>query len=803
MKKQSLNFDWLRMLGEPPMGPFADNVQIDKVDLPDDFILELPRAAENPGGPANAYFPANCARYEKILPFDPAWEGKTVLLDLDGSYMLTEIYLNRSRIGYHPYGYTGYLCDLTNTLRQGDNKLLIQTQSRQPSTRWYSGGGIFREVSIWTGGRAHIRPWDLFVTTPAISDEQATAHIEADVTNASGETVQAKISFKIKSACGCVAAAGETDITIPANGCEKTALDIAIPSPKKWSCEEPNLYTCEAAVTVGGELTDEAATTFGVREIVITPEEGFKLNGERIKLRGGCIHHDNGPIGARAMPAAEERKLRILKEAGYNAVRSAHNPPSCALLDAADRLGMLVLDESFDCWVEQKPSQDYHLFFEDWWERDTVAMVKRDRNHPCVWAYSIGNEIPEFFNRSNGKHWAKVQAECVHKWDPTRPVTAALANMMGFEEKKDDGGDKHPPMKPFDLTVPADGYLKPGDKDSFYDGAHEAAEVLDVVGYNYSFRRMGYDRIMHPERAVVGFESGPVETYDTWQAVMENDNVLGDHIWTAFDNMGEAGVGRPHWDLSGPFEFMGPYPWLSCHQGDHDLVGDRRPQGYYRKLMWKKDSGVHLFTTRPEDTGRPFFGPGWHWEDIVRTWTFDKKWIGKPVRAVVYSDADEVEFICNGKSMGRSKVVRLTADCIFPYEPGVLEAVGYKDGAEYCRDRIETTGAPVSIRLYAEKGGIAADGMDLAYVWAELTDAEGRRVYNADCELNVSVSGAGTLLGLGSGNPCTAENYGTGRRVTFRGRALAVVRAAREPGEAEVCVTTPGLPSEKIVIAVK
>ncbi len=799
MKKQSLNFDWLRFIGEPAMGPVASLAKPELVNLPDDAVLELERGAENIGGAPNAYFPAACARYQKTIGFDPAWQDKTVLLDIDGSYMLTEIFLNKSKIGYHPYGYTGYLCDLTDTLQEGENTLLLLTQSRQPSTRWYSGGGVFREVGLWTGGKVHIAPWDLFVSTPEVSAEKAVVRVEADVTNKTGDAVSATVGICLKAACGKVVGTGETQIEIGASAAAKAVAEISIENPKLWDNDDPYLYKAQAVVTVNGETTDEAETTFGVRKIEISGAEGFKLNGVRMKLRGGCIHHDNGPIGARAMPDAEERKLRILKEAGYNAVRSAHNPPSTALLDAADRLGMFVLDESFDCWVEAKPAQDYHLYFEDWWERDTTAMVKRDRNHPSVWAYSIGNEIPEYFGRSNGVYWARVQADCVRKWDPTRPVTTALANIHGFDEaekkgqvKKNAGG---PPLLGWDLTKPADGYMQPGDEDKFYDGTKEACEALDVIGYNYSFRRMGYDRIMHPEKAVVGFESQPVETYDTWQAVMDNDNVLGDFIWTAFDNMGEAGVGRPLWQLGGKFEFMGPYPWLACHQGDHDLVGERRPQSYYRKLMWKQDSGVHLFTTRPEDTGRPFWGTGWHWEDVVQTWTFEDKWIGEPVRMVAYSDADEVEFFVNGTSKGKSKVVRLNADITVAYEPGVIEAVGYKDGVEIGRDRIETTGKAVGVRLIAEKSEIGANGMDLAYVWAELVDSEGRRVYGDDRELSVNVSGAGTLLGLGSGNPCTAENYGTGRRLTFRGHAVAIVRAERTPGDVEICVTAEGMPA--------
>ena len=801
MIRTSLNFDWLRTRGEPPMGPFRDASEEKRVDLPDDFILDLPRDAANPGGPANAYFPGGCARYEKKISCPPEWEGKTVLLDLDGSYMLTEVFVNGSKVGYHPYAYTGYLCDLTRELKPGENTLLISTQSRQPSTRWYSGGGVFREVGLWVGGSAQIRPWDLFVSTPKVGEKEAVVRVEAEVTN-TGAAAEATVRVRLTGPDGGEAARGEARVSLPEKGAAKAVLEIKVADPKLWDLDSPVLYRAEAEVLVDGKRTDEAEAAFGIRTIETTAREGFKLNGRRMKLRGGCIHHDNGPIGARAMPAAEERKLRILKEAGYNAVRSAHNPPSTALLDAADRLGMFVLDESFDSWVMAKPSMDYHLYFEDWWERDTTAMVKRDRNHPSVWAYSIGNEITEFSGRSNGVYWAKVQADCVHANDPTRPVTSALANMFHFEERQKDG-DFTPPMMGFDLTKPAEGYLQPGDRDPFYDGCHEAAEALDIVGYNYSFRRMGYDRLVHPERPVCGFESQPVETYDTWQAVMDNDNVLGDFIWTAFDNMGEAGVGRPIWDVHAPFDFMGPYPWLSCHQGDHDLVGERRPQSYYRKLMWKQDSGVRLFTTRPEETGKPFWGAGWHWEDVVKTWTFDAKWIGKPVRAVAYTDADEVEFLVNGKSMARVRAVRLNADAIFPYEPGVLEAVGYKDGKECGRDRIETTGPAVAVRLFAEKDTIAADGMDLAYVWAELVDSEGRRVRNADVELNASVSGAGTLLGFGSGNPCTEELYGTGRRCTFRGRALAVVRAAREKGTVEVCVNAQGLPGARIELPVR
>ncbi len=803
MIRKSINFDWIRSRGEPPMGPFRDNTEVTKVDLPDDFILDLPRAAENPGGPANAYFPGGCARYEKKLTCPPEWAEKTVLLDIDGSYMLTEVFLNGSKVGYHPYAYTGYLCDLTPWLCPGDNTLLISTQSRQPSTRWYSGGGIFREVALWVGGKTCIRPWDLFVFTPEITPDKAVVRIQADVTNAA-PTAKAALRVSVFRPDGTLAVQNEALLSLPEHGTARAELDLTIADPMLWEPDSPALYRAEAEVLVNGVRTDMAETSFGIRSIRTTAQEGFVLNGKRIKLRGGCIHHDNGPIGSRAMPAAEERKLRILKEAGYNAVRSAHNPPSTALLDAADRLGMLVLDESFDSWVMAKPALDYHLYFEDWWERDTAAMVRRDRNHPSVWAYSIGNEITEFSGRSNGVYWAKVQADCVRANDPTRPVTSALCDMFSFEKAMEEAGDDFaPPMMGFDLKVPAAGYLQPGDDDPFYDGTHEAAAALDIVGYNYSFRRMGYDRIMHPDRPVCGFESQPVETYDTWQAVMDNDNVLGDFIWTAFDNMGEAGVGRPMWDPKGPFDFMGPYPWLACHQGDHDLTGERRPQSYYRKLMWKQDSGVHLFTTRPEETGKPFWGTGWHWEDVVRTWTFDSKWIGRPVRAVAYTDADEVEFLVNGKSAARVKAVRLCAEAVFPYETGVLEAIGYKNGAECGRDRIETTGPVSAIRLYAEKDALASDGMDLGYIRAELVDSEGRRVYGEDIELNASVSGAGTLLGFGSGNPCTDERYGTGRRRTFRGHALIVIRSSRKAGTAELCVNAQGLPGVKLVLPVQ
>ena len=804
MIKVPFNFDWNRIDGRPRW--FADEERMTPVNLPDDFCLNKPRSASAVGGAATGFIPGGEATYRKSFVTPDEWKGKKVLLYVDGAYMNAEVTMNNDQLFHHPYGYTAFMVDITDKLRTGEipNMLQISTESYQPNTRWYSGGGLFREVAMYIGGSVRIVPWELFATTPDITKESATVHVAANVTN-DGVACAAQIKLTMTAPCGCKAAEIVLDKKLAANGDTAIEADLIVNTPGLWDVDDPKLYALKAEVIVGGETTDVYETNIGIRKIEIDFDNGMRLNGKPIKLRGGCIHHDNTLLGSCAYPRAEERKIEILKEAGYNAIRCAHNPPSTAMLDVCDRLGMLVLDESFDMWNMGKNTLDYHLYFKDWWQFDTASMVKRDRNHPSVYCWSIGNEIPEITGKSDGKYWAHVQADFVRSLDPTRPITSAIHGGVDMPVEAMTGKprprmDRKKMMEEGLLMQPriVNGH------DLWAEQTAGPADALDIVGYNYMWDRYEGDRITFPKRVIHATETHSYTTYEYWKAVEKNSNVIGDFIWTAYDNLGEAGAGRVIWDLNEPLDgLMGQYPWLSCYQGDMDLDGNRRPQSYYRKILWGLDDGIHLFTTDPEHTGVKYYGMGWHWADVKQNWTFDVRYIGEPVQLEAYADCDSVDFYVNGVKKASAAVEKLKAFATVNYEPGTVEAVAIKEGAEVARTALKTAGKAERIELIADRPIINADGMDLCFVKVRLTDADGLTVANAPIELNASVSGAGTLAGFGSGNPCTTENYGTGRRKTFDGYALIAVRAGRAAGNIELAVTADGLPAAILNIQTK
>ncbi len=790
MQRVPLNFDWT--FAETAGRFFTPPSDQETIDLPHDYIINKTRTPDSPGGASTGFFPSGQGTYTKQLDIPGDWQDKTVLLNIDGAYMHSEVSLNVDKLYHHPYGYTAYQVDLTPHLRWSmPNTLQISTQCFLPSTRWYSGGGLYREVSLLIGGQRYIHPWDVFVTTPQVSEDEATVEAAIEITNTRPASADASLHVSVLDPTGRTVAETSCAVRLQPSKSTKSAVELSVATPQLWDLDNPHLYTLHAVLSVGDSELDRSETAFGIRDIAIDAQDGFRLNGRPLKLRGGCIHHDNSLLGACAFPRAEERKIQLLKESGYNAIRSAHNPPSSALLDACDRIGMLVLDETFDMWRTQKRPLDYHLFFEEWWQRDTRAMVLRDRNHPCVYGWSIGNEIPELLGVSNGAYWTQVQADFIRSLDPTRPVTAAAnrftAPVAGQTPIRPDV--KKSLQGEHDLGLAQDG------KDPWGAQTRAAWESLDIAGYNYLYQRYAMDKKKFPDRIIHGTETHPFFTYESWQATLENNHVIGDFIWTAFDNLGEAGAGRVINDLDEPMDgLVGPYPWLSCWQGDHDLSGDRRPQSYFRQVMWGLEPGVRLFTAHPSRTGQPFYGMGWHWEDIQPDWTFAAEYVGQPVKVQAYADCDAVEFILNGRSLGYAPIERFTAVMEMPYEPGVLSAKAWKDGEPAAHAELHTAGPAAAIRLTPDRSELTADGMDLAFITAELVDAEGIRVFYPPQEIAVQVEGAGTLAGLGSGNPKTKENYGTGRRMTFNGRVLICVRAGRSSGAIHVEAAAAGLP---------
>ncbi len=787
MLKTRISDSWYFQYTSTPWAPKG----LTPVTLPHDMVISLPRSPMADGGASNGFWPSAHGKYHRYLPVSDA---ACTILDVDGAYMLAEVIVNGNTLSLHPHGYTPYLTNLTPALwKDCENKLEIRVSSPQPSTRWYSGGGLYRDVFLWTGGEVRIEPWDLFVTTEggvAFATVNAKGCITADV------NARTKLLFTVKDASGC--AVSEKMITLDAAAGEKTdfAAQLSVSAPKLWDLDSPYLYTLETQVYAGGKLTDTTVQTFGIRSMRWSVEEGFLLNGRNVKMRGGCIHHDHGVLGAACYPEAEERKLRKLKAAGFNTLRIAHNPPSLALLEICDRIGLLVMDEAFDAWRMGKCQLDYHQWFEAWWAEDIACMVRRDRNHPCVASYSIGNEIGERGGLSDGALWSTRLADEVRKHDTTRPVTSGICGTWTSFDSTDtdeyrrryNGGT---------LETQGDGSLE-GTFDTMTEGFMAS---MDIVGYNYQYLRYLHDHKKYPQRVIWGSETHALTIYDAWEIIDQHNYLLGDFTWTAYDNLGEAGTGRWAWARDGhiPGISLAEYPWRTCYQGDLDLCGYRRPQSYYRETVWGLRNSPKLFTTHPEHYGEGFSGTQWHWYDIHETWTFDESYIGKPVKVDVYTNGDEAEFVLNGKSLGKAPVEKCIATMDIPYEPGTLACIVYKSGVKTGSTSLVTTTAPAAITLQPEVTSITADSRGLGYVDITIVDAEGRPVVESLAELKCTVEG-GKLLGIFSADPKNEDVYGSDTCHAFDGRALAIV-AADAPGTIRIAVSSPGLTAADCEIA--
>ncbi len=561
-----------------------------------------------------------------------------------------------------------------------------------------------------------------------------------------------------------------------------------VPAPHLWDIDAPNLYTMLTEVVPNGEVTDTDECTFGIRTISADAKRGFLLNGRPLKMKGGCMHHTHAVLGAADFAEAVERQIRQLKSVGYNAIRSAHNPPSSTLLEVCDRLGMMLMDEAFDMWRVSKTILDYNQWFEYCWADDIMRMVKRDRNHPCVISYSIGNEIEEIHSISEGGNFAKKLADRVREFDNTKFVTAGGRALFRRASESDPADYQDF----FNRGLPDSGY---GEVPSTWDTRTEQFYApLDIVGYNYLYYRYENDKHLYPERVIWGSENRMQHFYDSWKATIENDNVIGDFCWTCYDNLGEAGTGRFDWarDYVHTGLSLGDFSWIACYQGDFDLCGYRRPQSYFREAIWQEDKTAHkIFTTHPEHFGEGFSGTSWHWFDVHECWTFADEYLGKPVKAEIYTQCDEVVWYLNGREIARSVPERAIAYATIPYERGILEAVLYKDGKEYARASLHTVGAPEKLHMYAEKAEICADNRELCYLPISIVDKNGDRVTDSRAPLHCTVTG-GELMGIFSGNPQSTDQYTSPDCHAFEGRAMAIVRASAS-GKVTVTVSSDGL----------
>lgn len=783
MKRINCDKDWRFYESDEGNSFLFEYPEGELVDLPHDFIIRKPRSADAPGGASNGYFGNGEGVYRKTLDIPMDWKGKTVLLDVDGAYMNMEVSLNREVLAIHPNGYIPYQVDLTPALRFDGkkNQLKIITQSRQPSSRWYAGGGLYRDVCLWVGGEVHVKPWEVFVSTPYISEKSAIVKLQMEIT--APEKVQ-DITLHCQILDGQGKTAGEIKKQVRLAGNKKETAELIVEHPKLWDLEHPYQYTYKITLHSEEEIFDTAEGTFGIRKIEVDAVNGFRLNGKSMKLKGGCIHHDNGLLGACAYPKAEARKIDKLKAAGYNTVRISHYPPSLAMLNYCDRIGMLLMDEAFDVWTLGKIPMDYHLNFADWWDKDIENMVKRDRNHPCVITYSIGNEICESNGKNHGAEWSEKLADKVREFDDTRPVLSAICGLAPEEEQAGGNFAANLSGKQEDWNTATAGYCAP----------------LDIVGYNYLKDLYEESHERFPERVILATETHPFLTYDYWQKAEELPYVIGDCIWAAVDYLGEAGVGKVFWDNDHEeFELRGPYPWRTSWQADFDLTGEQRPQSVFREIMWGRTEKSGIFTTHPRHYGEGFKGSNWHWYDVNDCWDFEECWLGKPVKVDVYGAGDEAEFLLNGESLGRAPFEKLIATLDVAYVPGILEAVVYKNGERISSCKIATAGKAERIRLTAETESFRADGKDLCFIRAELTDIEGNRLMYDERKISVKVSGKGIFVTAGSANPCTDDQITAKECHLYRGTAVIAVKA-KEAGTVVVTVKGEGVKEGSVTV---
>ena len=745
------------------------------VDLPHDWSIEDLPGTNSPFNPdaingvSVGFTTGGIGWYRKTftLPvnqtaYRTGRQNKRISILFDGVYMNADVWVNGVHLGNHPYGYTSFYYDITDKIKKnGKNIIAVQVKNVGANSRWYAGSGINRHVWLIETNPIHVAQWGNYITTPEVTLSSAKVNIKIRIKNETGVSAIIILVNKIINAKGVEVAKTSSKQNINANSEYEFNHDAIVKSPKLWSTENPELYKAITEIYVDGKLSDHVETKFGIRNISFDAVNGFMLNNKPMKLKGGCFHIDNGPLGARSFDRAEIRRVALMKASGFNAIRCSHNPPAPAFLEACDSLGMLVIDEAFDCWNEGKNPDDYHVYFQDWWQRDLQSMLLRDRNHPSIIMWSIGNEIPGM-DRPSIADTAKLLADYVRSVDNTRPVTAA-ANSVSDQ------------------------------KDAFFS-------ALDVCGYNYAKDKYVSDHERKPNRVMVATESYALEQFDYWMEVLDHPWVIGDFVWTGFDYIGESSIG---W--LGYMPDKKYYPWNLAYCGDIDICGWKRPQSFYRDALWGKNQlSIFVKPLQPSFPVNPKkeSWSKWNWDDVVANWT----WKGDEdsiFEVNIYSSCDEVELFLNNKSLGKKPTNRSTkfmAVYNVPYTTGELKAVGYDNGKKVNTAILKTAGEPAQIKLSADRKTIKADNHDLSYITVELVDKKGIRNPGVENLVHFEIEGAGTIAGVGNADPVSVESYQSPQRKAWQGRCIVVVKSAKHSGNIVLKATSPGLVSSEVTL---
>lgn len=735
------------------------------ITLPHDAQLLDGRRSDSEGGSGHGYFVGNIYNYEKEFLVPLEWENKHVEILFEGIYKNATVYINGVEAASHKYGYTQFTVSLDGKLKYGEENLIsvVADNSKLPNSRWYTGGGIYRPVSLLMGEKNYIPFQGVRITTLGISPARILVETE---------TAEAEPNIEILYKGNVVA-----------TGRGKKA-EIEITDAKLWSCDEPNLY--EAHITVTGENgTDEVLENFGVRKLEYSTR-GLFINGTDTLLRGGCVHHDNGVIGAASFRESEFRRIQIMKEQGFNAVRVSHNPASTAMLEACDYYGMYVMDETFDMWYVQKTKYDYGMDFHECWKSDVRAMIERDYNHPSVIMYSIGNEVSEP-GKPDGVDKGKEIISFIKGIDDTRAVTGGMNLMImgNYAKGKGQYGDVDKEQKPQSQKSEAKngsllfntmasligpGMNKAGNSDRVDKITSPILDALDIAGYNYANGRYPMEGQKHPDRIVVGSETFPYEIGKNWDMVKKYPYLIGDFMWTAWDYLGEAGLGA--WSYVGGMPFNRPYPWILGGAGVIDILGNPDASCGLAKVVWD-------ITDKPVIGVRPVNHPGvrvsksvWRGTNAIESWSW-KNCDGNRAEIDVFAKADFVELFINGRSVGRKKIKEYKAFFRTKYEYGTIKVVAYDASGKEISSSYLTSAKDAKLRIEPEKKSYKSG--EIAYVNVLVSDENGIIESNDDKKIHFSVEG-GELLGFGSANPCTKEDYTSGVYTSYQGRAQAVIR---------------------------
>ena len=791
---ESFDFGW-RFVRNDASGaeqpPFKDG-DWRTLDLPHDWSIEGPVDEHAPSAGPGGYMPTGIGWYRKKFGVPAVWRGKVVAIEFDGVYQNSDVWINGHHLGHRPYGYIPFFYELTEHLNFGSENLISVRvdNSLQTNCRWYSGSGIYRHTWLHVLNSVHVAQWGTFVTCPRIRADAATVEVRTTVANSRGLAAKCKLMTEILDAHGIVVATLETPQTVSAGESTSFVQQLSVANPNLWSPANPYLYSARSTLRDLENVADVYDTPFGMREAVFDAERGFLLNGQPIKLNGVCIHHEAGSVGAAVPIRVWERRLEVLREMGCNAIRASHNPYAAEFLDLCDRMGFLVMAEAFDEWRVPKGQirNGYSLYFDEWHERDLINFLERDRNHPSIVIWSAGNEIGDQ-SAPGGAETLRELLRIFHREDPTRPVTAACDRVA---------------------SEPASNTVKP-----------EFLAELDVVGYNYADRwrdraekYYSIDHAAFPNRRVVGTESGglggirgdyrslfpsnapadarrflfqqnrAIDVEQLWQFVSTYEYVAGDFMWTGIDYLGES-----FW------------PMRISPSGVLDTCGFKKDGFYFYQSQWTEKPMIHLF-------------PHWNWEE--------KK--GQIIPVTSYTNCDTVELFLNGRSFGvkgyefprlgmegtygnypaRARALRTTADLHLtwdvPYEPGVLKAIGVKNGEVVTTIELATTGPPAAVALKADRSSISADHRDVVHVTVEIQDEQGRAVPVAMNEIVFTVEGEGRLIGVDNGDPMSHEDFKTNRRRAFNGLCMAIVQSTASAGAIRIGATSPGLASASVTV---